>query len=235
MRKNLFTTMLVCIIASISTFSIAQENIQPYIDMQAKVEREVAPNELYITIGIKESDYKGKKSLQQMQDILINVLKANNIDIAEDLSLSYMGSNVSYKVFSKRVVPRTQATYILKLQDAATMQKVIYELEEKEITNISLTRTKYTNEDALITELGVEALKKAQEQARAYAAAVGQEIGKAISISSWNSQSSPQPRMYKANVMLSAASEESRDEEAPAIQVSKLTYIVNVSVRFQLQ
>ena len=137
----------------------------PYIDMQAKVEREVAPNELYITIGIKESDYKGKKSLQQMQDILINVLKANNIDIAEDLSLSYMGSNVSYKVFSKRVVPRTQATYILKLQDAATMQKVIYELEEKEITNISLTRTKYTNEDALITELGVEALKKAQEQA----------------------------------------------------------------------
>ena len=209
MNKSTFAIVIMAIVM-VATMAIAAATIVsaqnpqvPYINMQASAEQQVTPDEIYISITIKESDYKGKKSLEQMQNKMLSVLTNNKIDIAESLSLNYMGSNVSYKVFSKRIVPRTEATYTLKLHDATVMQKVIYELETNEITNISLTSTKYTNEDALKTELGVEALKKAQEQARAYAGAIGQEIGKALSISSWSSQNSQQPRMYKSNVMMS--------------------------------
>lgn len=220
----------------LQVYSQAQENNVPYIEMQSRVEREVSPDELYLSIVIKESDYKGKKSLQEMQDAMVGVLKVNRIDVPEALTIDFMGSSVSYKVFSSRVVPRTQATYTLKLTDAAIMQKVIYDLEEQGITNISLVSTKYSNEEALKVEMGVEAMKKAQQQARAFAGAVGQDIGKALSINSWMSQSSPQPRMYKARA-ISAVEESSNDavSAAPAIAVSKLTYTINVTVRFELK
>lgn len=215
----------------------AQEPQNAYIEMQAKSEREVTPDELYISITIKESDYKGKKTLQQMQDAMIAVLKANNVDIAESLTLDFMGSSVSYRTFSKRVNPRSEAKYILRLSDAGLMQQVIYGLEEKEISNIELEETKYTKAEELKTELGVEAMRKAQEQARALAGAVGQEIGKAITISSWMSQSNPQPRMYKTRVLMSSAANADTEESAQAtpLQISKLTYTVNVSVKFELK
>ena len=236
MRKNVFillaSVMLMC---AFPQWVMAQAE-RPYIEMQTRVEREVAPDELYLSIVIKESDYKGKRTLQEVQDAMIAVLKVNRIDVPEALSLDFMGSNVSYKTFSSRVVPRTQATYTLKLGDAAIMQKIIYDLEGKGITNISLVSTKYSNEDALKTELGVEAMKKAQEQARAFAGAVGQGIGKALSINSWMSQSNPQPRVYKSAVMMDRANvSEDTVSSAPEIAVSKLTYTINVTVRFELE
>ena len=172
-----------------------------------------------------------------MQDAMIKVLKANSIDVNESLSIDFMGSSVSYKAFSNRVVPRTQATYTLKLGEAAVMQKIIYDLEEKGITNISLASTKYTKDEQLKIEMGVEAMKKAQEQARAFAGAVGQDIGKAINVTSWMSHSSGNnPRiMYKSSMML--ANDESGDavSASPEISIGKLTYTINVTVRFELK
>ena len=72
----------------------AQQNTQPYIDINTTVEREVTPNELYLQISIREKDYKGKKSLEQMQNEMVGALKANRIDITECLTLNYMGSEV---------------------------------------------------------------------------------------------------------------------------------------------
>ncbi len=234
--KSIRVTMAAIAILIASNIS-AQTNQQPYIEMQADVKREVTPDELYISITIKESDYKGKKTLAQLQEAMLGVLKKNRIDVPECLTLDFMGSNVSYKIFSSRMIPKSQARYILKLNDATIMQKVIYDLEEADISNIKLEETKYTKEDELKTELGIEAMKKAQAQAMALAGAIGQEVGKAITINSWISQSNPIPRIYKTAARIATA-EDSIDESAgtpPAVSISKLTYSVNVSVRFELK
>lgn len=234
--KTIGTALAIMLIAlAMPTIASAQENQQPYIDAQAKAEREVTPDELYLSITIKESDYKGKKNLEEMQNLMIKTLRNNGINLEEALSLNFMGSDVSYKIFSKRVVPKSEAKYILKLSDAATMQKIIYQLEDLEISNIELVETKYSKAEQLNIELGIEAMKKAQEQARAFAGAIGQEIGKAISIGSWASQNSPQPRLYKSRAILSeVALNDSTGNNEPTISVSKLTFTVNVNVRFRL-
>lgn len=233
-KKALFATLLALLIP---LAAIAQSE-PPSIDMQAEARREVTPDELYLSIIIKESDYKGKKTLQQLQEAMISVLKANKIDVSEALTLDFMGSSIDYKTFTRRPTPRSEASYMLKLSDASTMQKIISELEERSITNISLARTKFTKSEELITELGVEAMKKARTQAVAYAAAVEQTIGKAIRISSWNTSNSPQPRMYKSR---STAVEESADNSLSAealneaISIGKITYTVHVNVKFELK
>lgn len=234
-KSNLFKSVIAAIIILFATTASAQIANVPNINMQASAERQVTPDEIYISITIKESDYKGKKTLEEMQEAMLGVLKRNRIDIPECLSINFMGSNVSYKTFRRRPVPQSQATYTLKLYDTSIMQDVIYGLEEVQISNIQLVETKYTKEDSLRSELGIEAMKKAQAEATALAGAIGQEIGKAISINSWYSHSAPQPRLYKARNTI--VLEESADSSSPEQQISiaKLTYTVNVDVKFELK
>lgn len=216
----------------------AQVNTQPQINMSTTVEREVTPDELYLRIIISENDYKGKKSLEEMQEAMLGALKENRIDIPECLSLNYMGSEVSYKAFSKKIKPKTQATYTLKLHDAAIMQQVIASLEKRQISNIELTKVKYTKEKELKNEMAVEAMLQAQAEARVLAGAIGQEIGKAISIDSWMNGGQTQPRMYKARANAAFEDAVSLDESVvvePVISIGKITYSFRVNVTFELK
>lgn len=233
---NLRTVVATMAIAA-ATIVSAQNPQVPYINMQASAEQQVTPDEIYISITIKESDYKGKATLQDKQQAMLLVLKKNGINIDECLSLNFMGSNVSYKTFSRKPVPQSQATYILKFNDASIMQNVIYNLEEEQISNIQLIETKYTKEDSIRKELGIQAMKKAQEEAASLAGAVGQEIGKAITISSWFSQNSPQPRLYKSRNNLDTLEESALQisNSTPQISIAKITYSVNVDVKFELK
>ena len=236
MKRNVLTIALVTtLLMTFTGNSFAQSTTQPYIDMSTTVEREVTPDELYLRITINEKEYKGKKSLEEMQDAMIDALKACRIDVSNSLTLNYMDSEISYKAFSKKVMPKTEATYILKLNDATAMQNVISALEEKQISNISLIRTRYTKEKELKAEMGIEAMQQAKAEAQTLAGAIGQEVGKAITISSWTSGNEQQPRMYKARAN---ALEDSLSSDAPVmpiIQIGKITYRFNVSVRFELR
>lgn len=214
----------------------AQTEKTPTVDIQASAQREVMPDELTLAITIRESDYKGKKTLEEKQKELIGVLKANKIDYNEALTIKEMGSAVTFKFFSKNPTPRSEATYLLKLEDATTMQKIVRQLEEKHISNIDLIQTRYTKADELRVELGVEAVKKAQKEAKALAEAIGQQIDSAISINSWMTNNSPRPRLYKmaSTVNMARDAEEAGSaESAPAI--SGIRYTVNVSAKFILK
>lgn len=237
MKKKIILTTIAATLLAFATpaESQAQTMPEPYIDISTTVEREVTPNELYLQITISEKDYKGKKTLEEMQQAMIGALKVCRIDITNCLTLNYMGSEISYKSFSKSIKPKTEATYILKLDDATSMQNVIAELEKRQISDIELTRTKYTKENELKTEMSVEAMKLAKSEAQTLARAIGQEAGKAITISYWMNGGQPQPRMYKSRnyVAEDAAVENSVVE--PIINIGKATYRLTVNVRFELK
>ena len=228
--------MMVAAFCCSPSVSYAQVDKTPSVDIQATAQREVMPDELTLSITIKENDYKGKTTLEEKQKELINVLKANKIDYEEALTIKEMGSAVKFKVFSKNPTPRSEATYLLKLHDATTMQTVVRQLEEQHISNIDLILTRYTKTDELKVELGVEAVKKAKQEAKALAEAIGQEIGSAISINSWMSNSNPRPQLYKMaatrNMAFDAA--EGADAAMPAPAISGIMYKVNVSAKFEL-
>ena len=238
MRRNIFVTSIIAalLLLIIPSGATAQTNREAYIDINTTVEREVTPNELYLQITIREKDYKGKKTLEEMQEAMIGALKINRIDIPECLSLNYMGSEVSYKTFSKSIKPQTEATYTLKLNDVTTMQKVIATLEQRQISDIELVRTKYTGEKELKAQMSVEAMQQAKAEAQTLAGAIGQEAGKAITISYWMNSGQTQPRLYKARaqgIAEDAVVENSAIE--PIISIGKNTYRFTVNVRFELK
>lgn len=237
MKKSLlFSIVATFLFITATTQSNAQTITQPYVDINTGVQREVTPDELYLKITISEKEYKGKKSLEELQSAMIGALKENRIDIPECLTLNYMGSEIGYKTFSKKVVAKTEATYILKLSDATIMQQVIASLEARQISNIELAKVKYTKEKELKNGLATEAMQQAKAEAAVLAGAIGQEIGKATKIESWLNSSQVQPRLYKArSVMNDAANVEESSAATPAISIGKITYNFNVSVRFELK
>ena len=238
MRKDIITAGIIAtlLLFAAPTDSTAQTTTDAYIDVNTTVEREVTPNELYLQITISEKDYKGKKSLEEMQEAMIGALKINRIDIPECLTLNYMGSEVGYKTFSKSIKSQTEATYMLRLNDVATMQSVIASLEERQISDIELVRTRFTGEKELKAEMGIEAMRLAKEEAQMLAGAIGQEAGKALTISYWMNSGQTQPRLYKArmaNAVEDAAVEHPVGE--PMISIGKNTYRFTVNVRFELK
>lgn len=238
MKKKTFITAIISILLFMpATNGFAQENAQPAIEMNTTVKREVTPDEIFLHITIKESDYRGRKTLEEMQQAMIGALMENRIDVPECLSLNYMGSDVSYRIFSSSVRPRSEATYTLKLYDATIMQAVIASLEERQISNIELFRVAYTKESELKSEMAAEAMLQAQAEARTLATAIGQDIGKAINISSWMSGGqATQPRMYRsvANDAAEVTVEEA-DAAIPQFNIGKLTYSFTVNVKFELK
>ncbi len=237
MRKR---TILATLVASLLIIAVpegiaAQEKTQSYIDINSTITREVTPDEIYLSITIRESDYKGKITLEEMQEAMIGALKTNRIDIPECLTLNYMGSNIGYTSFLKKIKLKSEATYTLRLYDVTIMQKVIAALEERQISNISLSSVKYTKEQELKRELAVEAVQQAQTDARVVAGAIGQEIGKAMTINYWMNGGAVQPRIYKsrANAM-DMAVEESMPTET-TFGIGKITYTLNANVRFELK
>lgn len=238
MRKDIITAGIIAtlLLFAAPTDSTAQTTTEAYIDINTTVEREVTPNELYLQITISEKDYKGKKSLEEMQEAMLGALKINRIDIPECLTLNYMGSEVGYKAFSKSIKSQTEATYMLRLNDVATMQSVIASLEERQISDIELVRTRFTGEKELKAEMGIEAMRLAKEEAQMLAGAIGQEAGKALTISYWMNSGQTQPRLYKArmaNAVEDAAVEHPVSE--PMISIGKNTYRFTVNVRFELK
>lgn len=234
--KRSITILITAMLLVTATQSNAQVQGQPSISMNTTVEREVTPDELYLKIIISESDYKGKKTLEEMQESMIGALKACRIDIPECLTLNYMGSEIGYKTFSKKIKPRTEATYMLKLYDVAIMQQVIAALEERQISNIELTKVKYTKEKELKDEMAIEAMQQAQSEARTLAGAVGQEIGKAISINSWMNSGQAQPRLYKSRANYETDNGVAVEEgAATAFSIGKINYKFTVNVLFELK
>ena len=237
-RSTILTAVTTMFLLAFLPITAKAQNItQPYIDINSTATREVTPDEIYLRITIKESDYKGKKSLEEMQEAMLGALKINRIDIPECLTLNYMGSDVSYKMFSKNINTRTEATYTLKLHDVATMQNVISALEERQISNIDLIRTKFTKEKELKSELSIEAMQQAQAEARTLAGAIGQEIGKALSINYWMNSNDSQPRLYKAraNMVMDESAFAGEGQQAPTFGIGKITYSLNVNVKFELK
>ncbi len=240
MKRIVFNCIAVALLCCIVLPTAAQSNLPqvPYIEINASAQRKVTPDEIYLTITIKESDYKGKKSLQQVQQTMVDILKKNKVNIDEQLTVLSMGSAVKLKNFSSKIKTLTTAQYRLKLNDAATMENIISDLEGKDISNIILSETKYSKIKELESELGIEAVKNAKQKATQLATAIGQEAGKAIYINTWGMNSTSPVRSFRANKAMAvedAAVAAGAADETPRLSIAETEYTVTVNARFELK
>ena len=179
--KILLSIIALCIVSFV--FSQTKNFIdQPYLETSAEADTLVIPDRIYLKITISENDTKNKKSVEELENSMVQKLKNLGIDTNKQLLMNNLASNYKKYVLKTSDVMKTKS-YDLLVFDGLTAGKVIQELENEDISNIQLLKTQHSQEEKILADLKKRAIIKAKKNANNIANAIGQKVGNAIFIS----------------------------------------------------
>lgn len=208
-----------------------QEAFPSYIQVNGRAEREIAPDEFYLQIVINERDSKGKVSVESQQRDMIAALKRLGVNVEKQLKVA----NLSSEFFKKNTSVAT-AKYQLQLGSSAEVGKVWQALDGLGISNVSILKVSHSQLERYKSEVRVEAMRNAKQNAATLAEAIGQTIGKCFYV--YDSNNDVMPVFYNnIAVMRSAkafdAAEAAAEEEPLDFKTIKLQY--SVQAKFVLE
>ena len=208
-----------------------QEAFPSYIQVNGRAEREIAPDEFYLQIVINERDSKGKVSVESQQRDMIAALKRLGVNVEKQLKVA----NLSSEFFKKNTSVAT-AKYQLQLSSSAEVGKVWQALDGLGISNVSILKVSHSQLERYKSEVRVEAMRNAKQNAATLAEAIGQTIGKCFYV--YDSNNDVMPVFYNnMAVMRSAkafdAAEAAAEEEPLDFKTIKLQY--SVQAKFVLE
>ena len=208
------------------------EAFPSYIQVNGRAEKEIAPDEFYLSVVIDERDSKGKLSVESQQRDMIAALRRLGVDVEKQLKVA----NLSSEFFRKKSSVAT-AKYQLQLGSAAEVARAWQALDELGISNVSILKVSHSQLDRLKEEVRVEAMRNARDNARTLAEAVGQRIGKCFYV--YDSNNDVMPAYYNNSmVMRSKASFDSAEgaaEEEPARDFTTIKLQYGVQAKFVLE
>lgn len=219
MIKKLFIVLLVFVV-SVWTLS-AQNDTQAYVKVNGYASVQIEPNIIRVNILINERDSKGKESLASQERVMISTLKALGIDT---------DSNLFVENFSGTIYRRNSGVlskvYSLKLTDSKLLNPLFESLQDIGINNVQLVEKSHTDIDKFRRELRSAAVLNAKSRAEDLAGALGQHVGKALTIEDYSTD--------KGQVMLRSSGMAYNAMNAdPGLM--KITIEYNVQISFELK
>ena len=175
-----------------------QETYPSYIQVTGRAEKEIVPDEFYLSIVLDERDSKGKISVESQQRDMIAALRRQGVDVEKQLKVANLSSE-----FFRKNTSVASAKYQLLLRSAAEVSEAWQALDRLGISGVSIQKVSHSELDKLKEEVRVEAIRNAQQSARTLAEALGQKIGKCFYI--WDSNSDIMPAYYNNAVSVRSA------------------------------
>lgn len=192
---------------------LAQENFkEPFIEVTGTAYREIEPNEIFVTIRIKEfEENRQKTSLETLEKDFFNAVRAAGID-RNRVELADAGSDLG-KFRRKDKEAFREKTFQIKLTSARELERFIETLSDVKVDSVNITRLHHTDYEKLKLELKIEALKAARAKAEALVQSIGAEVGKPLMIRDFDfaqpyMEMNANVRMYKATADMAQAAED---------------------------
>lgn len=233
------TLLFLTLLFSLTAFSqTGQKNFidQNYIEVNGTSEIEVFPDKIFLNIIINEKEHKGKK-VNEVEKLMIERLISLGIDIQKQLVIKDFISNLKNDWILKNEIQSIKQ-YELLVYDAEIVGKVFKELNNLEISTISVSRLENSEIEKHKKEAKSKAIRQAKENAETLAQAVGQEVGRALLISEedYSQSISGQLEGKVAGVRIRGkSSSEWNWIDAPEIEFEKITIDYQIKVLFELQ
>ncbi len=207
---------------------------QPYLETSAEADTLVIPDRIYLKITISENDTKNKKSVEELENSMVQKLKNLGIDTNKQLLMNNLASNYKKYVLKTSDVMKTKS-YDLLVFDGLTAGKVIQELENEDISNIQLLKTQHSQEEKILADLKKRAIIKAKKNANNIANAIGQKVGNAIFISDSKINLNLNSNAF-LNTSFGYNAPKQKEEFEPAdLNFRKIGFSASLSVTFKLE
>lgn len=229
--------LTVAALAALNWNGFAQENNANYIEVSTRTEKQVTPDEIYLSVTLDESDSKGKVPLEKQERDMIKALQALGIDVEKDLTVQDMSSDLKTYFLRKNNILSSK-DFTLKLTTARMMARVFDALNRLGVSDIRLQRTAVSDrlQMQVKDELLTSAARKAQENARILAEAVGSKAGKVIYMQNYYNFTQPYANgaMRSVKLMAAEAMDDAAEEALPSLEINKTVISVNVMCRFAI-
>lgn len=222
-------TIQTLLILLITTGMMAQNKIEPSIDVTGEGIVRVVPDEVTINIRV-ENTGENTKNLKEQNDATVNevlkFLKKEKID-DKDVRTEYMNLSKDYDYNTKTYSFSANQAISIKLRDLKKYESVMKGILDSGINRIDGIEFSSSNKAALEGQARKKAMENALMKAKEYAGVLNQNVGKAILISEFSNQNGPQPR-YKGMMMNSSASG-SVENQSISLGEMEIKTIINVS------
>ena len=236
-------TLILFVLLSFTSVGFAQtgeKNFidQNYIEVTGKAELEIVPDMIFVKIQLSDKDNKDKLPLPEIEKKMMTTLSDLGVNMEKDFSLVDFISNLKLSWFKSNVVLSKQ--YQVIVHDAKTLQKIFFEFQKLGISNVSIEKLDHSKIEQYRKDAKVNAIKAAKEKAELLAAALGQQIGKALYIQEADNQNPFLPsnvltgNMAGVNVK-KAVFNSSIDDAAVDIEFDKIKIESAILVRFELK
>ncbi|MFN2437735.1 MAG: SIMPL domain-containing protein [Chitinophagaceae bacterium] len=233
MKKILLPLFMVLV----SAFSFAQ-TVNPYpktTTVTGSAEMEVIPDEIYVHVDLKEYEKKGQGKIN-IETIKRDFLTtAKNMGIADSLIsiASYDGYNGNPWLRKKHKKEELYASisYEIKFSDSKQLDALVDKLDDNATSNFFIQRTSHSKLAEYRKQLKITAVKAAKEKAQYLSAAIGENIGDAVTINEPIEYYNPYYNMNRrtSNTMMKQDAAEMAADLAPTdFKKIKLRYDVTV-------
>lgn len=231
--KNLFSFILLLSFAF--AFSQSKNFIdQPYIETSAEADTLVIPDRIYLKITISENDTKNKKSVEELETLMVQKLGSLGIDVNKQLLMNDLKSGYKKYVIKSTDIMKTKS-YDLVVYDGLTAGKVIQELENIDISNIKLFKTQHSQQDKILTDLKRKAILKAKKNAILLASSIGQKISVALFISDLDNNITQTNLLVNSTLGYGRYKDEEKGFQPADLNFRKIGFSSGVSVKFKLE
>ena len=207
---------------------------QRTINVNGSAELQITPDEIYVQVQLREYTKKNgdKVDIDAIRNKFLSAAKSMGIADTDVVVQGYSGWDGNYWWYqkNKKKNPDMKAgiTYEVKVKKVDDMDKLVSKLDDEATQNFYISRTSHSNMDSIKKELKIQAVKAAKAKAVYLAAAIDENVGKALTINEPN-EANNYPRPMYSNMMMKA---EAEDQAAPAMDVDfkkiKIQYDVNV-------
>ena len=210
-----------------------QEAFPSYIQVNGRAEKEITPDEFYLSVIINERDSKGKISVESQQRDMIAALKRLGVNVEKQLKVA----NLSSEFFKKNTSVAT-AKYQLQLGSAAEVSKVWQALDNLGISNVSILKVSHSKIDQYKEQVRVEAMQNAKQSAQTLAQAIGQSVGKCFYIYDSNNDVVPYyGNVFMARSMKAAVANDAAEAagEAAGLDFKTIKLKYSIQAKFVLE
>jgi uncharacterized protein YggE len=233
MRKLIITSVFLITglysFAQSPAFSTAMPS---YIEVTGTAEEEVVPDEIFITITLKERYInKDKITIETQEGQMKNALKSIGIDL-KNLYLSDVNSDY-VKIRRQKKDMLTKKEYVLKVATASMVGQVFNELDKMDITDGYISKVNHSKLDSLKKEIRIKAIKSAKEKATYLLAALGEQVGKVLVVTD-----SPDPGTqpyYPMPRMMAMVAADGVPEQKEEIEFQKIKLTSSIFVKFAVK
>ena len=232
--KKIYLLVLATLLGTGALFS---QNYENTIETSVSLNKEVTPDEIFLSITINEKDNKGKASVDTQEKQMIKTLASLGIDTKEALTVNNMGSSLKENTLRKDNIFISK-NYTLKVSTAKMASDALQALKGIDISKCGIQKISISDslEREVKNQLLAEAAKKAKENAGILAQAVGAKVGKPVYMQNYYTfNSASNGRLMTVAYSASKSADSAAVEESVELEVTKKNLNITVNCKFILE